>query len=78
MGGYQFRRMFRMTRECFTLLYFSIIGAIGESQFKSQLYIDAFLCGTSVYGANILAKGGYISGKVKLAITIRLQIYWCY
>ena len=72
MGDYQFRRMFRMTRECFTLLCFSIIGAIGESQFKSQHYIDAFLSGTSVYDANVLATGGYISGEVKLAITIRL------
>ena len=72
MGDYQFRRMFRMTRECFTLLCFSIIGAIGESQFKPQHYIDAFLSGTSVYDANVLATGGYISGEVKLAITIRL------
>ena len=72
MGDYQFRQMFRMTRECFSLLCSSIIGAIGEIKFKSQQYIDAFLCGTSVYDANVLATGGYISGEVKLAITIRL------
>ena len=64
---------FVTTRECFTLLCFSIIGAIGESQFKLQYYIDAFLSGTNaMYDANILATGGYISGEVKLAITIRL------
>ena len=72
MGDYQFRRMFRMTRECFTLLCHTIIGAIGESAFKSQQYIDAFLCGTYIYDANVLATGGYISGEVKLAITVRL------
>ena len=73
MSDYQFRCMFRMTRECFTLLCFTIIGAIGESQFKSQHYIDAFLSGTNaMYVANVLAIGGYISGEVKLAIQIRL------
>ena len=72
MGDYQFRCMFRMTRECFTLTCHSIIGTIGESAFKSQQYIDAFLCGTYIYDANILATGGYISGEVKLARTIRL------
>ena len=62
-----------MTRECFTLLCFSIIGAIGERQFKSQHYIDSFLSGTNaMYDANVLAKGGYISGEVKLSITLRI------
>ena len=72
MGDYQFRRMFRMTRECFSSLCHSIIGAIGESKFKSQHYIDAFLSSTNIYNAHVLTTGGYISGEVKLAITIRL------
>ena len=72
IGDYQFRRMFRMTRECFSSLCHSIIGAIGESKFKSQHYIDAFLSSTNIYNAHVLTTGGYISGEVKLAITIRL------
>ena len=58
MGDCQFRRMFRMTRECFSLLCFSIICAVGESHFKSQHYIDAFLSGTSMYDVNMLTTGG--------------------
>ena len=69
---YQFRHIFRMTRECFSLLYFTIICAIGDSHFKSQHAIDAFLRETSMHDANVLATGGYNSGEVKLAITIRL------
>ena len=73
MGYYQFRRMFLTSRACFKELYFTIIGAVGESKFKPQTYIDAFLKGVNIiYDANILAVGGYISWKNKLAITIRL------
>ena len=38
-----FRRMFRMTRVCFSELCCVIICNIGESKFKSEEYIDAFL-----------------------------------
>ena len=73
IGDYQFCRMFRMDRACFRELCFAIIGAVGESKFKSQAYIDAFLKGGSnMYNANILSVGGYISGEIKLAITIRI------
>ena len=48
------------------------IGAIGESVFKSQHYIDAFLVGSKMYDAHVLSSCGYMSGEVKLAITIRL------
>ena len=59
MGDYQFRRMFRITRSCFKELCFTIIGAVGESKFKSQAYIDSFLKGGSnMYDANVLAVGG--------------------
>ena len=68
-----FRRMFRMTRDCFALLCSTIISKIGEKQFKSEAYIDAFLKGTDpMYEANTKTTGGYISGEVKLAITLRL------
>ena len=69
----QFRRMFRMTRECFALLSDKIKINVGESKFKSQVYIDTFLnYPGSIYQANCETTGGFISGEVKLAITIRL------
>ena len=62
-----------MTRERFHLLCEKIKIAVGESEFKSEAYINAFLDkkGT-MYSANCLTTGGFISGEVKIAITIRL------
>ena len=69
----QFRRMFRMTRDCFQLLCDRIIAGIGEASFKSEAYIDAFLKGkNAMYKANVQTTGGYIAGEVKLAITLRI------
>ena len=68
-----FRRMFRMTRCCFSLLCQKIISRVGEKQFKSEAYINAFLKGKDpMYDANVQTTGGYVSGEVKLAITLRL------
>ena len=73
MGDYQFRRMFRMSKPCFEELCQTIIGKIGESNFKSEAYIDAFLRGNNkMYKAQEKTCGGYISGEIKLATTIRL------
>ena len=67
----QFRRMFRMTRDCFDLLCSTIIARVGEKAFKSEAYIDAFLRGKDfMYDANIATTGGYIAGKGKLAMTL--------
>ena len=42
-------------------------------QFKSESYIDAFLVGKDImFNENVKTTGGFISGKVKLAIAIRL------
>ena len=50
-----------------------IICSIGERKFKSEAYIDAFLKGKdNMYDANEKTSGGYISGEVKLGITLRL------
>ena len=77
----QFRRMFRMTRPCFKLLCQNIIAAVGESTFKSEVYIPYFLdqpytfqcsCQVSIYLAQKEASGGYLCGEVKLAITLRI------
>ena len=75
-----FRRMFRMTRLCFDLLCQKIIAAVGESGFKSEAYIDAFLEGDSfifdrskqMHQAQKLTSGGYVSGEIKLAIALCL------
>ena len=73
MGDYQFRRMFRMTKPCFEELCQTIIGKIGESHFKLEAYIGAFLKGNNLmYDAQEKTSGGYISGEIKLATTIRL------
>ena len=65
--------MFRMTMPCFVELCQTIIGKVGESNFKSQAYIDSFLRGNgTIYNANEKATGGYISVEIKLTITIRL------
>ena len=69
----QFQRMFRMNRECFHALCQKIISCVGEKEFKSEAYIDAFLKGVDpMYDAHCISTGGYVSGEVKLAITLRL------
>ena len=70
-----------MTRPCFKLLCQNIIAAVGESTFKSEVYIPYFLdqpytfqcsCQVSIYLAQKEASGGYLCGEVKLAITLRI------
>lgn len=73
LNARQFRRMFRMTRECFHLLCEKMKITVGESEFKSEAYINAFLNKKgSIYNANCETTGGFISGEVKMGITIRL------
>ena len=73
LNARQFRRMFRMTRECFHLLCEKMKITVGESEFKSEAYIHAFLNKKgSIYNANCETTGGFISGEVKMGITIRL------
>lgn len=60
--------MFRISREYFDLLSQRITMSVGESKFKSEAYIDAFLkVRNSIYDANDYTTGGYIVGEVKLA-----------
>ena len=47
----KFRRMFRMTRECFSELCSHIKTSIVEKEFKSESYIDAYLA--NKYGMHI-------------------------
>ena len=69
----QFRRMFRMTRECFLNLCNLIISHVGDEAFKSESYLEAYLKGkNSMHLAHEQSCGGYISGETKLAITLRI------
>ena len=62
-----------MSRQYFILLCQKVICAVGESSFKSESYIDAFLRGKdSMFNAHEQTSGGYVSGETKLAITLRL------
>ena len=74
-----FRRMFRMSRDCFDLLCCAIISRVGEKQFKSESYLDSFLRDESIknkssmmHNAHMHTSGGFISGEVKLAIALRM------
>ena len=78
----QFRRYFRMERECFDYLCERIIDNVGESDFKSENYLCDFRNGeatgadtldqTNILHAHEHTTGGFVSGEVKLALTLRL------
>ena len=76
----QFRRYFRMPRECFDLLCEKIEAIVGEREFKSENYLqllregykDNDLRTTNIMLAHEKTTGGFISGEVKLALTLRL------
>ena len=76
MTDRQFRRYFRMERGCFDYLCERIIDNVGEHDFKSENYLRNFKNGDATE-ANILhahehTTGGFVSGEVKLALTLRL------
>ncbi len=78
----QFRRYFRMSRECFDMLCTKIKSNVGEGAFKSEQYLSELL--PTLAPPNSVAKsrmrgiarghymytGGIICGEVKLAITL--------
>ena len=78
----QFRRYFRMSRECFDLLCRAIKRNVGEGAFKSEEFLRElqFRRPNSVSEARMMGlvqghsvyTGGIICGEVKLAITLRI------
>ena len=76
----QFRRYFRMSRECFAYLCNMIESNVGEEVFKSEEYLNALRTSNKdedkvkaqTMNAHDQSTGGFISGEVKLAITLRL------
>ena len=71
-----FRRMFRMPYECFMLLCRNIEDGVGRDEFLGEEYIEKELNSGKKKGrmkaAHMEASGGYISGEVKVALTLRL------
>ena len=63
-----FRWMFRITRPCFSLLCQKIIAAVGQTAFRSELYIRTFLdqpyahfsCQLSIHNSHKETSGGYV------------------
>ena len=75
----QFKRYFRMSRECFDHLCDRIEQNAGQLTFKSEQYLYGLCPGTieenkqnKMNSAHVKSAGGFISGEVKLALTLRL------
>ncbi|KAL7545061.1 hypothetical protein ACHAWF_014107 [Thalassiosira exigua] len=77
----QFRRYFRMSRECFQLLCEKIQTNVGERSFKSEQYLADVREGNvtqvhpllkSMIHCHDESTGGFICGEIKLALTLRL------
>ena len=76
----QFRCYFRMTRACFEYLCSRIEANVGEHEFKSEAYLRKYHssnAGNDLKSANILhaheqSTGGFISGEIKVALTLRI------
>lgn len=71
----QFRRYFRMERECFHYLCERIIENAGEGDFKSEDFLRDLKNGNTdakFLHAHEHTTGGFVCGEVKLALTLRL------
>ena len=75
----QFRRMFRMSRNCFKHLCNRIERNVGDHVFKSEEFLQQLKAGRlgeekqrKMFHAHEKSTGGFISGEIKLALTIRL------
>ena len=76
----QFRRYFRMSRECFQHLCDRIVDNVGEIEFKSEEYLNNLQYSHDERDKKIIqmlhahegSTGGFVSGEVKLALTLRL------
>ena len=70
----QFRKMFRMSKTCFEELCDVIRENVGEDEFNSEDHLDFNLSGNKrkMFRAHEQSTGGFISGEVKLALSLRL------
>jgi hypothetical protein len=79
----QFKGMFRMDRQCFHELCTAIENSIGQDSFKSEEYLKVLEKSNDrkgrMYRAHIVGSGGYISGELKVALSLRILgggSYW--
>ena len=76
----QFRHYFRMSKVLFQQLVDDVSAAVGADEFKSEQYLQQRINGTSMFpdpSNNILiahhdSTGGFVSGEIKMAITLRI------
>ena len=74
----QFRRYFRMDKNCFMQLCRDIEKSVGEDVFRSERFLRDGINHPKYYKlkqmqhAHLNSTGGFISGEVRLAITLRL------
>ena len=65
-----------MSKECFNLLCERINASVGESEFKTENYIDSLyqdcVCTHPYLTAHQIRNNGIICGEIKLAIILRL------
>ena len=76
----QFRRYFRMSKVLFHQLVDDICAAVGTNVFKSEQYIQQQIDDNllfpdqskNIFKAHHDSTGGFVSGEIKLAITLRI------
>ena len=69
-----------MSKECFEILCERIESNVGDREFKSEAYLvryqdcnsDKNLFSTNILKALAESTGGFISGELKLALTLRI------
>lgn len=66
-----FRRMFRMSKDSFKRLCETVRNVVGEDTFHSESFLEAGTYLPNLRNANNY-NGGFISGELKMAITIRM------
>ena len=71
-NSHRFRRMFRMNRGTFDLLCIQIANKIGHKTFRSESFMSEGGMRDQQTFAAQQHSGGYTSGEIKLAVTIRL------
>jgi hypothetical protein len=66
-----FRRMFRMSKDSFERLCKIVCDVVGENTFRPEAFLETGTYLTCLQAANDY-NGGFISGELKIALTIRM------
>ena len=72
----QFRRMFRMSKNCFSSMVSTIEEKVGRENFKSDEFLNSIEKNGSSFHrmahVHKITTGGFICGEIKMAITLRM------